>query len=261
VDIALAQDESIQILIDLGLTLLQAKVYLTLTQTQEASVKTVSKIGKIARQDVYRIMPSLEKLGLAEKIVAKPIMYRATPIKEGFYLLLQKKTTEQSNLERKTLTFIKKLHEKTRKKRVEEQSYFLVVSSEPLYFKTIARMNNEAQTSIDIMGKWEIVKKRLFYRFNNLKDILRKGVEIRIITEENEGNKSIQEIIQTLKNIGSIRIKYLRGSVPIRASIQDRKYANLWIGVKPDNLPRLFSNNPYFVEILADYFERIWDET
>jgi DNA polymerase III alpha subunit len=55
---------------DLGLTLLQAKIYLALSKTGKATIKTISKASNSARQDIYRIMPTLQKLGLAEKIIA-----------------------------------------------------------------------------------------------------------------------------------------------------------------------------------------------
>ena len=61
------KDECAKILMDLGLTLLQAKAYLALSQLGKATVKTISKTANVARQDVYRVMLALEKLGLAEK--------------------------------------------------------------------------------------------------------------------------------------------------------------------------------------------------
>ena len=95
------EDECVQILTDLGLTLLQARTYFALSKLRKATIKTISKASNIARQDVYRIMPALEKLGLAEKIIATPTMYKATPIKEGIYFLLQKKTQQYNELKKK----------------------------------------------------------------------------------------------------------------------------------------------------------------
>ena len=39
-------------------------------------------------------MPTLEEAGLVEKILAEPVMYKATPMKESLHLLLNKKTKE-----------------------------------------------------------------------------------------------------------------------------------------------------------------------
>jgi sugar-specific transcriptional regulator TrmB len=61
------QEKENQILMDLGLTCVQAKVYLTLIKLRNPTVKMISKISNVVSQDVYRIMPRLQKLGLAGK--------------------------------------------------------------------------------------------------------------------------------------------------------------------------------------------------
>ncbi len=76
---------------DLGLTLLQAKIYLSLSEFEKAEIRKMSKASNVARTDIYRLMPELEKLGLAEKIIASPTSYRATPLNEGFSILLENK--------------------------------------------------------------------------------------------------------------------------------------------------------------------------
>ncbi len=49
-------------LIEVGLTSNQAKVYLTLVQQKSAPAVTISKVSKIARAEVYRILASLSDL-------------------------------------------------------------------------------------------------------------------------------------------------------------------------------------------------------
>src|ERR1039458_8159881 len=88
-------DLHIQMLMNLGLTLLQAKVYLTLAELGKAEVKRISNASNVARPDVYRVISTLEQIGLAEKIITVPTMYKATPIKEGYYILLQNRSEER----------------------------------------------------------------------------------------------------------------------------------------------------------------------
>jgi sugar-specific transcriptional regulator TrmB len=54
-------DEPIQTFMSLGLTLLQAKLYLTLVKlgSQGGEVRKISRESSIVRQDVYRILPEL----------------------------------------------------------------------------------------------------------------------------------------------------------------------------------------------------------
>ena len=83
------QDEYIQTLTELELTLLQAKAYITLARLGKADVNSISKASNLARTDVYRVMLILERLGLAERIIDKKTVYKATPIKEGILILLE----------------------------------------------------------------------------------------------------------------------------------------------------------------------------
>jgi sugar-specific transcriptional regulator TrmB len=83
--------KSIQILVRLGLTRLQATVYFNLAKLGEADVKTISQASGVSRQGVYRVMPELVELGLAQEIVVKPAIYKAAPMAECCDLLLEKK--------------------------------------------------------------------------------------------------------------------------------------------------------------------------
>lgn len=46
------EDEEIQTLMDLGLSLLQAKTYLALAALGTATIKSVAKTAKMAKQDI-----------------------------------------------------------------------------------------------------------------------------------------------------------------------------------------------------------------
>ena len=194
------QDGYIQTLINLGLSLLQAKVYMNLVNLEQADVKTIAKASNVARTDTYRIMRTLEKTGLAEKIIALPTMYRATPIRQGYSLLLQNKTREHVNLQKKTIELIKNHHESNHKTALQkEETEFVVTSSKALFFKRIAEREKTVQTSIFVVGGWKGIKFVLFNRFHDLMRALKRGVKIQIITENHEDDKSIQKIVRTLR--------------------------------------------------------------
>ena len=114
-------DEITQSLMKLGLTLLQAKTYSTLAKRGSAEVKTIAKASNIARQDVYRVMPTLEKTGLAEKIIANPIRYQANPLRTGLSKLLQQKTEEQNTLQKRIEALINNFEESRDKISLQEK--------------------------------------------------------------------------------------------------------------------------------------------
>jgi sugar-specific transcriptional regulator TrmB len=259
----MVEDERVQILMDLGLTLLQAKVYLALSQTETATIKTISKIANIARQDIYRIMPTLEKLGLAEKIVAEPTMYKAIPIREGCYILLQKKTREHAELQEKTTNLIKKAHhENNAKTTLQEESQFIVTSSKMLMEKKLTNGIDKAQISIDITSEYRHITFELFKNRRIFEKALARGVRVRVITEknENENEKAIERMTQTLRKSPLFEIRDTLSRVQATLAIFDGKEVNLCLVEPPENVgvPSLWSNNRPFAKVFAEYFEELW---
>ncbi|MDH5462470.1 MAG: helix-turn-helix domain-containing protein, partial [Candidatus Bathyarchaeota archaeon] len=86
----LSLDENAEMLSDFGLTHNQAKVYLTIAKLGVATVSQVSKVSKVRREDVYRILPNLEKTGLIERILDKPTRLRAIPVEDALALMIRR---------------------------------------------------------------------------------------------------------------------------------------------------------------------------
>jgi sugar-specific transcriptional regulator TrmB len=65
----MVSDEVFRILVALGLTRLQAKVYLTLLEEGEIGVQAISRQTKLPQVDVNEALCELEKLGLVKEII------------------------------------------------------------------------------------------------------------------------------------------------------------------------------------------------
>ena len=48
----------------------------------------MAKFSKVYREDVYRILPTLEHMGLIERLLGKPAEIRATPISDALSFLV-----------------------------------------------------------------------------------------------------------------------------------------------------------------------------
>jgi sugar-specific transcriptional regulator TrmB len=79
-------------LTDFGLSVNQAKVYLNIAQSSTTNVNTISKNTHIHRQDIYKILPKLEKMGLVATTVDRPIKIEAIPVKEGLRNIVSMET-------------------------------------------------------------------------------------------------------------------------------------------------------------------------
>jgi sugar-specific transcriptional regulator TrmB len=74
IGVKMSNDENTDLLLGLGLNLTQARVYLSILRLDRAKVGQISKFSKVRREEVYRILPALEKMGLVERILGKPTM-------------------------------------------------------------------------------------------------------------------------------------------------------------------------------------------
>ena len=253
-------DVHIQTLMKLELTLLQAKTYLTLVKLGKAEVKRIAEASNVARPDVYRVMPALEKLGLAEKIVTNPTMYKATPIKEGYYILLQNKTQEHTELQQKTIDLIKNFHESNYKTTLQEEDQLVLIASKTLLAKKSEIEDSITKTSLDVIGEWKAVRAYVFGHLQMYKKAIKRGVKIRVVTEKHKEDKSMRKILLTFKSNPLFEIRYVTAPIPIRGAIYDGKKVDLSVRTSHDRelTPCLWSNNPQVTKVMTAYFEEIW---
>jgi sugar-specific transcriptional regulator TrmB len=129
-------------------------------------------------------MRALQKLGLTEKIVAKPTMYKATPINEGLSILLQNMKSEYDKLQKKTTLLINNFHAKNAKitLKQEEDTQFIITSEITRLIKIHRNKSWKAQESIDVMIPVTNVPSEVRDDWLHFKKPLKRGVKVRVIT-------------------------------------------------------------------------------
>jgi sugar-specific transcriptional regulator TrmB len=254
----MSNEEHVQTLMGFGLTFLQAKTYLALAKLGKADVKTTAKVSNIARQDIYRIMPTLQKIGLAEKIIAKPTIYRATPIKDGLSVLLQNRQKETSDLKKKTASLMKTFHAQNVKTAHQtEEPQFILTSELTRFIRMHEKLYLKTQKSTDaIFPFFPTITTKNFDVIPQFKKMTTRGVKIRLITQmEKEASKKLQG----LEKNPLFEIKYLKAPPHFGMHIFDKKEVTLEVSMQ-DFLPSLWSNNPTVVELAVNYFNELWSK-
>jgi sugar-specific transcriptional regulator TrmB len=251
--------EYVQTLMNLGLTLLQAKVYLALASLGKSDVKKISNASNIIREEIYRVLPNLEKKGLVEKVIARPTLYNALPLREGLSILLNQKTEENAELQKKTFTLINTLQEGNLRKTLHEgDSQFIITSEHRLFRKRFEKNIQRTQTSVDLMVyPREVFEEMVFHHLKPFQMAMEKGVKMRALTEEVE-DKTISKNVQILKENPFFELKCLSSPIPVTAAIYDNKGVNIRISTRI--VPSLWSNNPPIVKLAASYFNELWNK-
>jgi len=249
--------EDLQTLNNLGLTLLQAKVYLALLQSEPIKAGMLAKASQVARPDVYRTLLKLLELGLIEKEIATPIVYRAIPIDIALSILLEHKNKQHDELKAKSTNLLNKYKNGKNSSYFPESSFVFVPSKESL-MKRLKKAINSTQNSIDVSTSCN----RLTYACDSLFDCLQgawdRGVKGRAIINLEEEKRP--KIIMKCWRIPYATLRYVP-SIPKTVMV---KYDNkeVFIFTRPtaelNNSPALWSNDPSIINMAEDYFEILW---
>ena len=89
---------AVQTLTQFGMTILEARIYITLCKYGSLNTRELSKLAKTSRPDVYRVLDRLQNNGLIERIIEKPARFEAVPLEKGIGFLLHRRETEHETL-------------------------------------------------------------------------------------------------------------------------------------------------------------------
>jgi sugar-specific transcriptional regulator TrmB len=255
------QEDAVQILNRLGLTCNQAKVYLALVRSGVSTAKTISKNSNVAREDIYRIIPTLQELGLVEKIIDTTSMYTAIPMQEAFKILMKSRKQATSELEAKTKEIMQNFNSNGIRTTPEEEMHeFILFPKERAIIKR-KKMIDNAQKSIDFIILWERLTHLKVSYATNLTNALKKRVEIRIIVGNPESEKSLLSLIQNWREkYPCFRARWIPSNPDACLMLVDNQKV-LFAKSTTTNFEEstfLWSINRSLLSVVKDYFEMMW---
>jgi sugar-specific transcriptional regulator TrmB len=257
----LAFQDEVQTLRRLGLTSNQARVYLALARSGMSTAKTISIVSKIPREDVYRIMPQLQTLGLVEKEITAPAMFKAIPVEETVLSLVRRRIEETSELQTKAKELLRNFKQNIAIENVEaEEPQFILISGREASLQRRRRATNNAQRSIVAVTSWKRFPRGLYTYAEEVKKALGRGVEIRFVTEKPGDEDSIPKIMADLMKNPSFKIRYTTAPPAVIVAVYDKKEVYVVTSATADmeEFPALWSNNLSLLTLAQKYFELMW---
>ena len=255
-------DEEVQTLQSLGLTFDQAKVYLALARSGLSTAKTISNASQVTLQDVYRVMPALQKLGLIERAVTVPVKFQATPLQLGFSILLNRRSEATHSLkteaERIMRNFVKNNGRTTNQ---EEESKFVLIPRGEAASERVKLSIENSHAYINIVTPIVRVSRTVSKYGDELKKAMSRDVKIKIITEKPENNNKLLKNVANSMKDPACEIKCNANHPIVVLAICDDK--ETLIGTLPaarvKGAPELlFSTNSILVELSKNYFDMLW---
>ena len=250
----------IQTLTNLGLTIDQARLYLALLQCGPATARQLANTSKIALPDIYRIIPTIEKQGMVEKLMTRPISYQAVPAVLVLPNMIKRKTTEQNLLIKETEELLVDLRgNEAREFREEETSSVIVYGKEGIIQRLKVALA-KASISVCVVTSRERFSDAILEFADEYGKALKKGIEINIATEQPIQRKAALQITRRLSKNTNFKVKFTPSSQPAVITVVDDKEAFITMAAEAplSSAAALWSKNPSLVALARSYFEGIW---
>jgi sugar-specific transcriptional regulator TrmB len=259
-------EQNAEILSSFGLTKKQARVYLALVHSGTALVGEIAKSSKVRREEVYRILPKLERMGLIEKTLSVPVKLKATSVENALAILIKEEEERAKNrimeLNSKKAEFLEHFRIGTRS-RPDNDEQFSFVAEKVVILGKIEELIDRAQTEVEYCASEEKLQQFLNFFSAPLGKAIDRGIKIHLIskTPKTEDIDVIPRIIN--KKFSSNKLVSLRylDNIPNHFLIIDDNevlIATSTEGYLGDN-PLLWSNNLPHVMVYKLLFKELWN--
>jgi sugar-specific transcriptional regulator TrmB len=255
-------EEDTKLLTRLGLTELQAQIYLILARMDKATLRDLSVAAKVDRANVYRVINRLQELNLIEKLLATPTIFRALPLNEGLKMLLEKKDQEHNEIKAKTRDMLSRYKKVSQDAVGEDVSQFILVPDGRLTKRKVAEMIDSNQKSHDILIYWADFKSQAKAVASMWTKVLVRGVKVRIIVFL-EKNEKLPSSVLCLRRYPYFEVRKASAPPKVTLSIIDGREILISVtpSISPRGKPGLYVNNHGVVGLVEEYFELAWRDS
>jgi sugar-specific transcriptional regulator TrmB len=247
---------------DYGLTRNEARVLVFLAKAGPSKASEVARAAQINRTETYRTIRNLQRRGLVEATLERPVRFQSVPFDRCLKALIDERKAKVRILEQRG----EDLRHQFEGIRVEpvsqEVERFQVVEGRLRIEQRLHGMYAQALKSVmTVLSPSEVIRANTSDLFDLLRDAAKNGIRVRVITAINQTNL---EIVEKLRENIEMRHLDLKAKPIPRVSIIDDNEALFEI-TTADETPRsgeevaLWINSHAFVRNLQAYFEEMWN--
>jgi sugar-specific transcriptional regulator TrmB len=262
-------EHMVEQLISFGLTANQAKVYVTVVAIEPAHVSRIATVCGIRREEVYRVLPDLLKLGIVTKKLGNPVTYFAMPPVTSVELLMKlkfkKATDELNNLINKKSLLTANLKRLEVSSSEEAKSIESIQDMEKL-LERLTKCTATVKNRIDVIMPLDILQ---FSRLNIghvIAQLFARQVRLRLIIDEPAIKPSFAWIQSDRKrgilnlNTKLVDLRFVDKMPFHLVIIDDAEVIMGDFSVREDG-SCLWTNLPYHVQLVKTAFEALWQQT
>jgi PleD family two-component response regulator len=248
-----------------GLTKTQAKIYVALVSLGAASASEVASLSKIRREEVYRVIPELEKRGIVTRKLGAPRKFLAIKPEAAIEVLTKAKLTamkeEVDVVEQKGAKLVSTL--KTMEIPIgHEDCSIEVVSQRDTVYNRLTEVTAKAKRQIDIIAPVQELKLVYANRPRDFTQRILESIRMRIITEKCELDEFIRQVLQIAEaSNNSVELRQAE-KLPFNLVMVDDKEA-MWgeTEEKENGSQTFWTDDPTQIRILKMSFESLWNSS
>jgi len=247
-------------LVEMGLTLLQARAYLALLRLGTTRAPRLAAAIDVVRPEVYRILRELSAKGLAQRSLASPATYTAASPQVVLSLLAQPIRERLDNIERKSDTLMKSLSSITLEHSdASDHRITLLDAFEEANQAFRQMMTDVKEEYVAISGKDALTQLSNDDLVRPIISAAKRKIRVRIITEVDSSNaKTAQRLARYIDLRISENILFYVDIIDKRQMLFGPAYVHSDKAIKRRELD-LLTSNPRFVAGMYAMFERLWE--
>jgi len=259
----LIDGEDIRLLIEIGFTKTQAKVYLTLLKFGETDAKTLSKKTDIPTPEVYRTINELQKRSLVEKEITVPSKFIATPIGFGLQMMMAQKVQQYAKIQKKIKHFLRKNQSCPLKASPIQEYKLIMVEGRERIMQMITLEHDCVQQSVDILTTLQRLLQILDFSFQNHMEALEREVKYRVVVEKPIGRIIFPESIHVLLAKPTFALRLSVSPLKTNGAIFDEKEVTFsFYPSKPlGESSIIWTNHTSFLSMFQDQFDKTWKKS
>jgi DNA-binding MarR family transcriptional regulator len=258
------QDELVEKLTSFGFTVNQAKVYLSIVQSSKTHVGKISKDTQLHRQDIYKLLPKLESMGLITKTIDKPFRIEALPVQKALESLILKEKAQINeriaNLERNLKEISEAMLPQPETK--EEARFTLLTTGEAMRNRSNQSFKKKRK-NFNVVSTTENLRSSAgnFYR-EFFQQVAENGAKIRLIIVGNEESEEMKQMAEKIgPKKGYFKVKTVERCACKNYQVVDNR--EVWIATQQKTqagYPNiLWTNDQNIVEAYSENFAETWN--
>ena len=246
-----------------GFTVNQAKVYLFIVQSGKTRVGKIAKTTQLHRQDIYKLLPKLEKMGLITRTIDKPFMIEAIPLEKALETLILK---ERRKAEGRILHLENNLKEVIdsiqRQPQINEETQFSLLTTDEAIRNRRTLTYKNLEKEAQLVDSFENIQTRPTNFRDFLQTIAQTEAKTRLIVVSNEDDEATKEAIEKIAPFsGQFTAKSIDEAACKNYQIIDNK--EIWIGTQQKTetgYPCMFcTNDQNIIDVYKENFKNTWN--